>query len=139
MNNSCTIRIFCAIALALTIPLGLASKVYSGWGQAWVEGYFGDILFEMAWIFFVGCLHPRISPLKLSLWVFGVTSAVEISQLWQPAWLQAVRATLFGKLFLGSTFVWADFLYYAIGCGIGWAGLSAIQTRAGQKKTEHRR
>ena len=131
MNAAQSTRLLCAIALGLTVPLGLASKAYTGWGQAWVEGYLGDVLFEMAWIFFIGCLRPRVSSLKLSLWVFGLTSAVETLQLWQPAWLQAIRATLFGKLFLGSTFVWADFLYYAIGCWLGWAILSAIQTRAG--------
>jgi hypothetical protein len=50
-------------------------------------------------------------------------------QLWQPPWLQAVRATLLGRLVLGNTFTWGDFLYYAIGCGLGWLWLRAIRTR----------
>ncbi len=122
-------RIFSALGLVLVIPLGLVSKVYSGWGSAWVEGYLGDILFEMAWIFFIACLWPRVSAKHLSLWVFGLTSGVEVLQLWQPPWLQAIRATLAGKLLLGSTFVWGDFFYYALGCLLGWMALEVFQSR----------
>lgn len=127
MTTRQTTRILCAAGLFLVIPLGLASKVYSGWGQGWVEGYSGDILFEMAWIFFIAGLWPRVSARKLSLWVFGMTSVVEVLQLWQPPWLQAMRATLPGKLLLGSTFVWADFFYYGLGCLIGWVALERFQ------------
>ncbi len=127
MTSDRTTRLLCALGLGIVIPLGLGSKVYTGWGQAWVDGYSGDILFELAWIFFIACLRPRISAWKLSLWVFGLTSVVEALQLWQPAWLQAIRATLPGKLLLGSQFVWADFLYYAIGCVLGWGLLVTFQ------------
>jgi hypothetical protein len=51
-------------------------------------------------------------------------------QLWQPAWLQAMRATLPGRLVLGNTFVWSDFLYYVLGCVIGWLWLRWLQPQA---------
>ncbi len=114
-----TIRLCYALALVVTIPLGLWTKIYNGPGEGWVQGSAGDILFEMAWIFFIMILNPRLVPLRVGLWVFGVTSGVEVLQLWQPAWLQAIRATLPGKLLLGSTFHSWDFLYYALGCGLG--------------------
>lgn len=113
------------------IPLGLASKVYVGPGQSWVEGYAGDLLYEIAWMLFLAAIWPRIAPGRLALGVFGATAAVELLQLWQPPWLQALRATLPGKLLLGSTFVSWDFLYYALGCGLGWLLLGQLQQRLG--------
>jgi len=124
MTTLYRLRLYAFTALALVIPLGLASKTYSGPAAGWVEGYSGDILYEMAWMFLIAGLCPtlvksRQGILRLALGVFGVTSVFEFLQLWQPDWLQAWRATLPGKLILGTTFVPLDFLYYALGCLLG--------------------
>ncbi len=126
------LRIYTFIGLALVIPLGLGSKAYHGPANAWVEGYAGDILYEMAWMFLIAGLWPAILKsrrglLNLALGVFVMTASFEFLQLWQPAWLQAWRATLAGKLILGTTFVAWDFFYYALGCLIGWAILKRWQ------------
>jgi hypothetical protein len=113
----------------MTVALGLGSKVYRGPGKLWVTGYAGDIFYEMAWILLVVVLKPGVSVTQVTLWVFGITAAVETLQLWQPEWLQALRATLVGQLFLGSTFSPADFLYYGIGCGLTWWGLVQLGKR----------
>ncbi|MDA0673585.1 MAG: DUF2809 domain-containing protein, partial [Cyanobacteria bacterium] len=55
------------------------------------------------------------------------TCALDFLQLWQPPLLEAIRATLPGRLVLGNTFTWGDFPYYFIGCGMGWLWLRAIQ------------
>jgi hypothetical protein len=130
------LRIYAFTALTAVIPLGLASKAYRGPAAAWVEGYSGDILYEMAWMFFCVGLWPAIARakqglLKLALGVFAVTAGFEFLQRWQPPWLQAWRATLPGKLILGTTFVPWDFFYYALGCLIGWAILQLWQRQLG--------
>lgn len=130
------LRIYAFIGLALVIPLGLGSKAYAGPAAAWVEGYSGDILYELAWMFFIAGLWPAIlksrqGVLNLALGVFVMTSSFEFLQLWQPAWLQAWRATLAGKLILGTTFVVWDFAYYALGCLMGWVILKIWQRQLG--------
>lgn len=124
------------IGLALVIPLGLGSKVYDGPARAWVEGYAGDVLYELAWMFLVVGLWPallksRQGISRLAMAVFTVTAGFEFLQLWQPAWLQAWRATLLGKLILGTTFIVWDFVYYALGCLLGWAILKLWQRQLG--------
>jgi hypothetical protein len=90
----------------------------------------------MAWMFLMAGLWPAIAKakqglLKLAWSVFAITAGFEFLQLWQPPWLQAWRATLLGKLFLGNTFVPLDFLYYALGCWLGWAVLKYWQRHLG--------
>lgn len=128
------LRTYAFIGVALVIPLGLGSKTYTGPAQAWVDGYSGDILYELAWMFLIAGLWPAIFKARqgitrLALGVFAVTASFEFLQLWQPAWLQAWRATLAGKLILGTTFVVWDFVYYALGCVIGWLILKSWQRR----------
>lgn len=125
------LRLYCLGLLIAVVPLGLASKVYVGPGQRWVEGYLGDLLYEVAWMLFVAAIWPRIAPGRLAMRVFGATAAVELLQLWQPPWLQVLRGRLLGKLLLGSTFVSWDFLYYALGCGLGWLLLHRLQRSFG--------
>jgi hypothetical protein len=47
---------------------------------------------------------------------------VEFSQLHDAPWIDAMRATIPGKLILGNTFHWPDLLAYALGTALGaWA------------------
>ena len=44
---------------------------------------------------------------------------VEFSQLYRAPWLDAVRATIPGKLVFGNTFAWPDLVAYAVGIALG--------------------
>jgi hypothetical protein len=44
---------------------------------------------------------------------------VDFSQLYNAPWLDAVRATIPGKLVLGNTFYWPGLVAYAVGIVIG--------------------
>lgn len=120
-------RFLAFLALLLVVPLGLGTKVYRGPGWQWFNEYAGDILYEIAWCFFFFLCFPRkqaIVPIALS--VFLATCALEFLQLWQHPLLEAMRSTLLGRLLLGTTFVPADFLYYALGSLLGGLGLQIV-------------
>jgi hypothetical protein len=55
----------------------------------------------------------------VALLALGVAWGVEFSQLYHAPWIDAIRATLPGKLVLGNTFNWPDLPAYAVGIVIG--------------------
>ena len=114
------------MSLAIIVPFGLVTKFYSGIGHQWLNDTFGGIPYEIFWILLVAWFWPRGKALTVALSVFVGTCLLEVLQLWQPPWLQAVRATLPGRLVLGNTFTWGDFPYYGVGCGLGWLWLWAL-------------
>lgn len=77
------------------------------------------------WIQLVGLFIERHA-VAISLSVLAVTCGLEFLQLWQPDWLQAIRATLPGRALLGTTFSWMDFPYYFIGAFAGFLVLCRV-------------
>ncbi|WP_253274168.1 DUF2809 domain-containing protein [Myxosarcina sp. GI1] len=115
------------ISILIIVPLGLFSKVYTGIGQTWVRDYSGDILYEVLWcLVFFWFFSSKRATVIIPIWVFIVTSIIEVSQLFFHHVPVALRKTITWKLLLGSSFVWWDFLYYAIGCLLGWLILNRI-------------
>lgn len=108
------------ICLLIIVILGLATKFYQGVFAEWLNNSFSSIFYEAFWIFLVIFIQPRLTPGWVAFWVFIITSFLEFMQLWKPPFLQAIRATLIGRLLLGNTFVWWDFLYYILGCTLTW-------------------
>lgn len=85
----------------------------------WLSNNGGDALWAL--MVFVGCgfLLPRASTLTLALLALTFAWGVEFSQLYHAPWLDAVRATLPGRLVLGTTFYWPDLVAYAVGVMLG--------------------
>lgn len=108
------------IAAIVCIPVGLWTKRYSGIGEAWVNGSAGAIVYEMFWICLVGIVFPELSAWSVAIAIFLITSGLECLQLWQSPTLNAIQETTVGRLLLGSVFSPWDFLYYALGCLLGW-------------------
>ncbi|MDJ0900315.1 MAG: DUF2809 domain-containing protein [Xenococcus sp. MO_188.B8] len=109
------------LSLLLITPLGLFSKVYAGIGQEWINGYSGDILYEIFWCLVIFWFFPTKKAITIiPLGVFLITSMIEVSQLWFSHVPEVIRSTIIWRLILGSTFVWWDFPHYAIGCFLGW-------------------
>ncbi|MDB9315197.1 DUF2809 domain-containing protein [Spirulina sp. CS-785/01] len=117
-------RLLAVLGLIVLIPIGLYSKAYSGIASQWVNNSLGAVFYEMAWCFLFYSVFPTPKAVwRIPLAVFLVTCGLEFLQLWQPDWLQAIRATFLGKMILGTTFAKADFFYYVIGCGLGGVAL----------------
>ena len=87
-----------------------------------VSKYGGDALWALMVFVGFGFLVPRASTTVLSLMALTFSWGVELSQLYHAPWIDAVRATLPGRLVLGSTFNWPDLPAYALGIGLAaWA------------------
>ena len=120
-------RTLILLSLFLIVPLGLASKAYMGIGQEWIRDYSGDVLYEIFWCLFIfwfvrqgkDAIALRNAAIKIALWVFVVTCAIEVSQLWFYLVPVAIRSTFIWRMLLGAGFDWWDFPHYALGSFIG--------------------
>lgn len=119
--GSFDIRMRCVIALALLLPLGLATRTqpYLFWPLVAEHG--GDALWCAAVLIALRAVFTGMRPGRVALLAFALAAGVEFSQLYQADWLNALRRTLVGRLTLGSGFVWIDFARYAGGALIGHA------------------
>ena len=113
-------RLWWASVLVALVPLGLWAR-FSAPVPEWLRDASGGALYVVFWMVAFLVLRPKTSALPLAAVVFAVTCAVEFSQAWHPVWLDRVRATLPGRLVLGTTFDWGDFPPYAVGAAVGWA------------------
>ncbi|MEL7224820.1 MAG: DUF2809 domain-containing protein [Cyanobacteria bacterium P01_D01_bin.36] len=122
-------RWLCFAGLGAMVALGISKTVYGGWGYASAFGILGDVLYEMAWIWFVGAwrVHWRVKWIAIS--TFLITSLIEISQLipFPETWI----SQLWWRLLLGTHFSWLDFVYYAVGCLLGGLSLNWLRQRSG--------
>lgn len=118
------------IYLLFVTPLGFLFKFYPGPGRFWFNEYGAGLLYEIFWILVLFLFLPRKDLInKIPLWVFIVTSALEVLQLWHPCILEQIRSTFPGKALIGTTFSLWDFPHYAIGCIIGWLLIKQIVRR----------
>ena len=87
-----------------------------------VSKYGGDTLWALMVFVSFGFLLPHARTLVVALLALTFSWGVEFSQLYHAPWIDAVRATLPGRLVLGSTFNWPDLPAYAAGVALGaWA------------------
>lgn len=109
--------------LALLVTLGWASR--RPWLPDWCLLYAGDVLWGA--LFFTLSAYARPAASSFSAWLVGtlVTVGIELSQLYQAPWAQALRATRLGGLLLGHFFSWSDTVCVAVGATLaalldGW-------------------
>ena len=130
-ESSSRSRVIYALFLAGVIALGLASRTKAAQSNlpSFVSEYAGDTLWALAAFFGLRFLFPKPSTWRIAAVAFGFALLIELSQLYQADWLNALRHTRLGGLILGFGFLWSDLLCYAVGvaCGIGLDGL--IQAR----------
>jgi hypothetical protein len=115
-----------ALALAVVLPLGVYTKFYRGPAAAWINDPLGSILYEIAWCLLAALAFRRSRPAAIAAVVFGATCAIEVLQLWRPPFLEFLRSFFVGRLVLGTTFVWSDFLWYAAGSAAGYGLLRRL-------------
>lgn len=107
-----------------TIVLGLASRRFPILGN-----YPGDALWATLVTFLWALLCVRTKPRAIAIWAFATALCVELSQLYHAPWIDQLRATLPGRLALGSGFDPIDLLAYAIGVFIALPILNKLRAR----------
>lgn len=113
-------RIRAAAALPVIVAAGLASRRIAVVGAV-LGKYPGDALWTVMAYALVVVLWPGLSRARVAALAFGVSAAVECSQLLQWPWLLSLRETTLGRLALGTTFHPPDFVAYATGAAMAWA------------------
>jgi Protein of unknown function (DUF2809) len=100
-----------------SLLIGYFSRLYTE-GGTFIHDYAGDALWAGMIYFGFRFLQPK-SPLKMSvLYTLLFTYCIEISQLYQADWINAIRHTTLGGLVLGFGFLWSDLLMYTIGISL---------------------
>jgi hypothetical protein len=108
--------VVCAV---LIITLGLSSRSFAGALPAFIGAYAGDTLWAMLVFFSVAIVGPKLGLARRACISLCIAYAVEVSQLYHAPWLDAMRHTRVGALFLGVGFLWSDLLCYSIGVALG--------------------
>ena len=113
-------RPWLALGVAGVIALGLASRKYPALFPAVLGSYTGDGLW--AWMVFLGFafMTPAAHRARLACAALTFCGLIELSQLYQAPWINAIRATTAGHLVLGTGFQWMDLLAYAVGVACGF-------------------
>jgi hypothetical protein len=117
------------ISLLILTPVGFITKSYNGPAAAWVRDSLGGVCYEMFWCWMAVLFFPNFNPWRTALVVFLATSALEVTQLWHPPSLEAIRHAFIGRALLGTTFSWLDFPHYILGCLIGAEWIWFIRKR----------
>lgn len=119
------------ISLLVIVPLGFYCKYYDGPAAAWVNDSLAGLFYEIFWCLLIFLFLPQVDPLKIAVGVFLATSVLEFLQLWHPPVLEYLRSFFLGAALLGTSFVWWDFVYYFIGCLIGWVWMKCLTSSKG--------
>jgi hypothetical protein len=89
-------------------------------GPSFIHDYAGDAIWA-GMIYFGFRFLLLKSPLKTSFIATILFSyCIEISQLYQADWINAIRHTKLGGLVLGFGFLWSDLLMYFIGIALAF-------------------
>ncbi len=107
-------------AILVVIPLGLLTRADIPL-PALIATYGGDTLYATLVYLLAALLRPTRPAWQLALVALTFACAIEFSQLYQAPWINTVRATLPGRLVLGSGFLWSDLGCYAVGVLLGMA------------------
>ncbi|GAP98405.1 ribosomal maturation YjgA family protein [Leptolyngbya sp. NIES-2104] len=119
-------RLSLLLTIVFIVPLGYFVR-FSPMFPDWFSDVFGSIAYQIFFIALVQFWFPKMSIAKTAIGVFLFSCAIEFLQLWKPPFLQAIRATLPGRLVLGNTFLWSDFPPYGLGCSAGWLWLKFLR------------
>lgn len=108
-----------AIALAMVVVLGLASRRIPGLFPPILGKYPGDALWALMAFLGWGLVRPGWSTPRIACAALATCFAVEFSQLYQAPWINEIRKRSLGHLVLGSGFQWGDLVAYTIGVVVG--------------------
>lgn len=105
--------------VVFTMMLGLLSRWKTLNLPQFVGEYVGDVLWALM-VYWLFCLiFRRVGIKKIVGFAVSFSFGIELLQLYQEPWIQAIRHTTLGALVLGFGFKWEDLVCYSVGIGIG--------------------
>jgi hypothetical protein len=120
-NGTCVRRRTCvSIALAVTVLVGLSSRMFHFPLPRLIQKEFGDVLWAMAAYWAIALIAPRCSIVRVAILSTVLAVASEMSQLSKVPWLEAGRDYGLGRLLLGSGFSWLDVAMYPVGAAAAY-------------------
>jgi len=125
-------RLAYSLVIAIVIVAGLLSRSSLGMHlPSFVSTYAGDTLWSLALYLTICILFPSARLVVVAFLTVAISFAVEFSQIYQTEWINTIRTTRVGALFLGVGFKWSDLPCYTVGCLMGVAGevLGSIKNR----------
>jgi hypothetical protein len=111
-------RIYLLIML-LIMALGLPARLIQDRLPTWYTLYFGDYLWAMLLFFLFALTLRTVSTFKVAVITLLFTYLIEISQLFDPPWLEHLRSIKLFALVLGYGFLWSDIAAYTLGICTG--------------------
>jgi Protein of unknown function (DUF2809) len=85
-----------------------------------IHDYAGDAIWAGMIYFGFRFLLPKAHLKTSVLYTLLFTYCIEISQLYQADWINAIRHTKLGGLVLGFGFLWSDLVMYTIGISLAF-------------------
>src|SRR5256885_12955253 len=98
-----------------SVAVGLASRKWPWLLPAALGKYPGDALWAGMVYWAVAFVAPSAPVIRVAAYAMAISYLDELSQLYQAAWINQIRATTIGHLLLGSAFSWLDLLAYTVG------------------------
>ena len=121
--------------IVLVILLGLASRKFQETLPEFITLHFGDLLWA-SMIYFIFRILLFKKPMILSaLLALSFSLFIELSQLYQAPWINALRSTTIGALVLGSGFLWIDLVRYLSGVVLAFFSDLLLANRMLKQKT----
>ncbi len=131
-------RLGVLLSLCIITPLGFLLWWYDGPGRVWFNYYATGMLYVVFWCLVVFFFWPRRkNAAKIAVGVFVVTCVLEVLQLWEPVFLEKVRATFLGAVLIGTCFVWWQFPHYVLGSLVGFLWLRMLGRRRDSRPRFH--
>ena len=112
-------RAVSALCIAVALALGLCSRTASLPVPEWFTAYGGDTLWALLVYLGIGFLFPHLSIPRTATAALLFSGGIELSQLYQTRWIDALRRTKVGGLVLGFGFLWTDLVCYSLGIAFG--------------------
>jgi hypothetical protein len=109
-----------AIVIILSSFIGIASRKWGVHLPFFLAEYAGDTMWSLAFFAFFRIILIKQKLITVFIVTLDFSFLIELSQLWHPAFLDAIRHTLPGGLLLGFGFKWTDLICYLSGCLMGW-------------------
>lgn len=113
-------RVLYFILAIFVIALGLASRKYAHFLPAFIGQYAGDTLWGLMVFLIIAFIFNKRPSLHIAAAAMLFSTSIELSQLYQADWINALRNTIIGGLVLGFGFLWRDILCYFIGILFGF-------------------